>query len=87
MSLRGATERSDVAIPLPTDPTNNNFFLPSLSERKPIGKLRRIPASGERAAINPIIASFAPRAFENRERTGFLDIVVENIAKNPITDR
>jgi hypothetical protein len=52
----------------------------------PTGKLSRIPARGDIADISPIRASFAPREDAYRGRTGFLEIVVENIARNPITE-
>jgi len=45
-----------------------------------------MPASGEKAAINPITVSFAPIACEKRGSTGFFEIVVEKIAKNPIRE-
>jgi hypothetical protein len=60
-----------------------SLLLPIWSESTPTGNENRIPASGETAAINPITASSAPSACEKRGNTGFFEIVVEKIAKNP----
>lgn len=64
-----------------------SFFLPILSDKIPTGKLNRIPARGEKAEIRPIIISFPPSALIYNGRTGDFEIVVENIAKNPIKER
>jgi len=53
----------------------------------PTGNENRIPASGENAAMRPITVLSAPIAFEKRGSTGFLEIVVEKIAKNPSRKR
>ena len=58
-------------------------FLPRWSERTPIGKEKRMPASGEKTAMRPMTASPAPMACEKRGRTGVFEMVVEKIAKNP----
>jgi hypothetical protein len=67
--------------------TTKSFFLPILSDNIPTGKLKSIPARGEKAEIRPIIISFPPSALIYNGRTGDLEIVVENIAKNPIKER
>jgi len=64
-----------------------SFFLPILSDKIPTGKLKRIPARGEKAEIKPIIIADPPSALTYSGRTGDLEIVVENIAKNPIKER
>jgi hypothetical protein len=64
-----------------------SFLRPSLSDITPIGKLNKIPARGETAAISPRYASFAPRDSANKGSTGFFAIVVENIAKQPIMQK
>ena len=64
-----------------------SFFLPILSEKNPMGKLKSIPAKGEKAEIKPIIISFPPKAWIYKGSTGLLEIVVENIAKKPIKER
>jgi len=62
----------------------SSLFLPRRSDITPTGKEKRIPENGETAEISPIVASPAPRAWTKRGKTGFFDIVVEKIAKNPI---
>jgi hypothetical protein len=57
------------------------------SEITPTGNEKRMPARGENAAMRPITVLSAPIACENRGRTGFLEIVVENIAKKPSRKR
>lgn len=64
-----------------------SFFLPILSDKTPTGKLKSIPARGEKAEIRPIIIADPPRALTYNGRTGDFEIVVENIAKNPIKER
>jgi len=64
-----------------------SFFLPILSDKIPTGKLNNIPARGEKAEIRPIIIAVPPSAWTYSGRTGDLEIVVENIAKNPINER
>ena len=53
----------------------------------PTGNENRMPASGENVAMSPIMASLAPSAWENRGKTGFFEMVVEKMAKNPSRDR
>jgi hypothetical protein len=53
----------------------------------PTGNENRMPASGETAAMRPMIASPAPRACEKRGSTGFFESVVEKMAKKPIRER
>ena len=65
----------------------SSLLLPRWSERTPTGNEKRIPASGETAATRPMTMSLAPRACENRGRTGFFESVVEKIAKKPIRER
>ena len=65
----------------------SSLLLPRWSERTPTGNENRIPASGETAATRPMTTSPAPRACENRGSTGFFEMVVEKIAKKPITKR
>jgi hypothetical protein len=52
----------------------------------PTGKLKRMPAAGEMAAMSPITASLPDRDFTKRGRTGFFDIVVEKIPRNPMRE-
>lgn len=42
---------------------------------------------GETEDIKPIIVSSAPVAWAKRGKTGFFEMVVENIAKKPINER
>jgi len=67
--------------------TINNFLRPILSDSIPIGKLNKIPASGENAEIKPMIISLPPNALTYSGNTGLFEMVVENIAKKPINDK
>jgi hypothetical protein len=46
-----------------------------------------MPARGEKAAIRPMTVSSAPSACVKSGRTGFFEIVVEKIAKNPSREK
>ena len=48
-----------------------------------MGNEKRIPARGEKAAISPMIESSAPSDCAKRGNTGFFEMVVEKMAKNP----
>jgi hypothetical protein len=65
---------------------SSNFLGPILSDIKPTGKLKMMPANGEMAEIKPMMASLPPSALMKRGRTGLFEIVVEKIPKNPIVD-
>jgi len=64
-----------------------SFLRPILSDIKPIGKLNKIPAKGEKAEIKPMIISEPPSAWIYKGSTGLLEIVVEKMAKKPIKDK
>jgi hypothetical protein len=46
-----------------------------------------LPANGDTAAMSPMSASPEPSDWAKRGRTGFLEMVVEKMAKNPRIER
>jgi hypothetical protein len=68
--------------------TISKRLLPKRSAKKPKGKLKMTPASGEKKEIKPKRASLPPRPFlTKRGRTGLFEIVVEKMPRKPMRQR
>jgi hypothetical protein len=75
----GAVRNTSAAI------TSKRFF-PQRSASMPTGKLHRIPATGDTAEMRPITVSLPDSDLTKRGSTGFFDMVVENIPRNPMRE-
>ena len=66
---------------------SSTFRLPKFSESEPAGRLTIIPGIVEAAAMTPVKSGGVPMLRAKGFKTGFLDMVLLNMAKAPITQR